>query len=212
MCYNNITLMKEWGDLMKKVIGLTGSIASGKSTVSNRLKELGYVVIDCDAINHEILKKNAVGYLEVVKEFTSSILDENGEICRKKLGSLIFNDSKLKEKLNQILHPIIKSIVIEEINKTDDGMVFLDCPLLFETDFHELCDLKIVVYVNMDTQIQRLMQRDNITFPEALKKIYAQMSLDEKLELADYVIDNCHSLGDLEWQIKQLLFRLERMM
>ena len=197
---------------MKKVIGLTGSIASGKSTVSKKLKDLGYKVIDCDAINHEILVKDEVGYLLVVENFGTDILDENLEIDRKKLSSLIFNDSVLKEKLNQILHPVIKNRVIEEIEKIDEGMVFLDCPLLFETDFHKLCEINIVVYVNFDTQIHRLMQRDNITFPEALKKIYAQMSLDEKLGLADLVIDNCHSLGDLDWQIKQLLFRLERMM
>ena len=122
-----------------------------------------------------------------------------------------FNDTLSKEKLNQILHPLIKGIVEDEIQKISDGLVFLDCPLLFETDFHELCDLKIVVYVNMDTQIRRLMERDSITFPEALKKIYAQMSLEDKLPLADYVLDNCHSLSDLDWQIKQLLFRLERM-
>ena len=197
---------------MKKVIGLTGSIASGKSTVSNKLKDSGYHVIDCDEINHLILKKDNIGYTEVVKAFGLEILAENLEIDRKKLGSIIFSNKEAKEKLNQILHPLIKKIVIEEIDKIDDGMVFLDCPLLFETDFHELCDLKIVVYVNLDTQIHRLMERDKITFPEALKKIYAQMSLDEKLTLADYVIDNCHGFGDLDWQIKQLLFRLERMM
>ena len=197
---------------MKKVIGLTGSIASGKSTVSKKLKELGYFIVDCDEINHEILAKDQVGYLEVVKEFGEDILDENLEINRKKLGSIIFNNSSLKEKLNQILHPLIKDRVIEELEKNNDGIIFLDCPLLFETDFYELCDIKVVVYVNLDTQIHRLMQRDNVTFPDALKKIYAQMSLDEKLELADYVIDNCHSLGDLDWQLKQLLFRLERMM
>ena len=196
---------------MKKIIGLTGSIASGKSTVSSKLKQLGYQIIDCDEINHTILLNGNIGYTNVVAEFGPDILDENNEIDRKKLGNIIFNDKTLKEKLNQILHPLIKSIVKEEIDKVEDGLVFLDCPLLFETDFHELCDLKIVVYVNMDTQISRLMERDKITFPEALKKIYAQMSLDDKLALADYVLDNCHSLGDLDWQIKQLLFRLERM-
>ena len=197
---------------MKKIIGLTGSIASGKSTVSNKLKQLGYKIIDCDEINHQILEKNQIGYTSVLAEFGTDILDANSEIDRKKLGSIIFNDKTAKEKLNQILHPLIKSIVKEEIAKVDDGLVFLDCPLLFETDFHELCDLKVVVYVNMDMQISRLMERDGITFPEALKKIYAQMSLDDKLALADYVLDNCHSLSDLDWQIKQLLFRLERMM
>lgn len=196
---------------MKKVIGLTGSIASGKSTVSKKLKQLGYIVIDCDEINHRILEKNNIGYQGVLAEFGPDILDSDKQIDRKKLGGIIFNDNLLKEKLNQILHPLIKSIVREEIKNIDDGLVFLDCPLLFETDFHELCDLKVVVYVNMDTQISRLMERDGITFPEALKKIYAQMSLDDKLALADYVLDNCHSLNDLDWQIKQLLFRLERM-
>ena len=197
---------------MKKIIGLTGSIASGKSTVSNKLKQLGYKIIDCDEINHQILEQNQIGYTNVLAEFGTDILETNLEIDRKKLGSIIFNDKTAKEKLNQILHPLIKSIVKEEIAKIDDGLVFLDCPLLFETDFHELCDLKVVVYVNMDMQISRLMERDGITFPEALKKIYAQMSLDDKLALADYVLDNCHSLSDLDWQIKQLLFRLERMM
>ena len=196
---------------MKKIIGLTGSIASGKSTVSNILKDMGYLVVDCDDINHRLLKKARPGYNAVLEEFGEEILDEHGQIDRKKLGKLVFNDNKLKEKLNQILHPLIKKRVIEEINILNEGLVFIDCPLLFETDFHELCDLTVVVYVNMDTQIRRLMDRDKITFPEALKKIYAQMSLDEKLALADFVIDNCHSLGDLEWQIKQLLFRLERM-
>ena len=197
---------------MAKVIGLTGSIASGKSTVSKMLSNMGYPIIDCDDINHRLLKKARPGYNAVLEEFGTDILDDNEQIDRKKLGKIIFNDNLSKEKLNQILHPLIKKQVIEEIElyKACD-FVFLDCPLLFETDFHKLCDLSVVVYVNMDTQIRRLMDRDNVSFPEALKRIYAQMSLDKKLELADFVVDNCHSIGDLEWQIKQLLFRLERM-
>lgn len=195
---------------MKKVIGLTGSIASGKSTVSNKLKSLGYKIVDCDEINHRLLLKGNEGYLKVLEHFGEEILSSDGQIDRKKLGSLIFNDPSLKTQLNQILHPLIKIIAIKELEEVEEGLVFLDCPLLFETDFHELCDLKIVVYVNLDTQIRRLMERDSITFPEALKKIYSQMSLEEKLELADYVVDNCHGLTDLDWQLKQLLFRLER--
>lgn len=196
---------------MAKVIGLTGSIASGKSTVSNKLKSIGYQVIDCDQINHEILKKDNIGYTLVVEAFGNDILNSDLEINRKALGNLIFSNKDLKEKLNNILHPLIKDIVKKEIDGSSEKLIFLDCPLLFETDFHKLCDYTIVVYVNLDTQIQRLMQRDGITFPDALKKIYAQMPLDEKLTLADFVVDNCHSLSDLDWQIKQLLFRLERM-
>ena len=196
---------------MGKVIGLTGSIASGKSTVSNRLKSMGYQVIDCDQINHEILKKDNIGYTLVVEAFGNDILNSDLEINRKALGNLIFSNKDLKEKLNNILHPLIKDIVKKEIDGSSEKLIFLDCPLLFETDFHKLCDYTIVVYVNLDTQIQRLMHRDGITFPDALKKIYAQMPLDEKLTVADFVVDNCHSLSDLDWQIKQLLFRLERM-
>lgn len=194
---------------MKKVIGLTGSIASGKSTVSNKLKSLGYKVVDCDEINHKLLLKGNSGYKEVLATFGEQILDDSSQIDRKKLGNIIFNNPNEKNKLNQILHPLIKEVVIKELEECD-GFVFLDCPLLFETDFHKLCDLTIVVYVNLDTQIHRLMERDGITFPEALKKIYSQMPLDKKMELADYVLDNCHSLNDLDWQLKQLLFRMER--
>ena len=196
---------------MKKIIGLTGSIASGKSTVSNKLKALGYKVIDCDEINHKLLLKDGGAYNSVIAAFGTDILDHESQIDRKKLGQIIFNDSLAKEKLNQILHPIIKEEVIKQINQIEEGLVFLDCPLLFETDFYKLCELTIVVYVNMDTQIHRLMERDKITFPEALKRIYAQMPLEEKMVKADFVVDNCHSLADLDWQLKQLLFRLERM-
>lgn len=196
---------------MKKVIGLTGGIASGKSTVSNKLKDLGYEVICCDEVNHKLLEIGEAGYIAVLNEFGSEILNSDGSINRKLLGKQIFNNSKLKETLDQILHPLIKEEVVKKID-FHDGVIFLDCPLLFETDFYLLCDIKIVVYVDIDTQISRLMNRDNITFPEALKRIYAQMSLEEKMGLADYIIDNCHGLGDLDWQIKQLLFRLERMM
>ena len=194
---------------MNKVIGLTGSIASGKSTVSNKLKSLGYKVVDCDEINHKLLLKGNSGYKEVLATFGEQILDDSSQIDRKKLGNIIFNNPNEKNKLNQILHPLIKEVVIKELEECD-GFVFLDCPLLFETDFHKLCDLTIVVYVNLDTQIHRLMERDGITFPDALKKIYSQMPLDKKMELADYVLDNCHSLNDLDWQLKQLLFRIER--
>ena len=183
-------------------------------TVGLRLAFIGSIndeILNREELAAEMIQFMKKHYQGVLAEFGPDILDSDKQIDSKKLGGIIFNDNLLKEKLNQILHPLIKSIVREEIKNIDDGLVFLDCPLLFETDFHELCDLKVVVYVNMDTQISRLMERDGITFPEALKKIYAQMSLDDKLALADYVLDNCHSLNDLDWQIKQLLFRLERM-
>ena len=192
------------------VIGITGSIGSGKSTVSQKLIDRGYQVIDCDKINHLILRENEVGYLAVIQEFGTEILTEDNQIDRKKLGSIVFANKEKKELLNQILHPIIRKKVIEEINQSSNRLIFLDCPLLFETDFYELCDLSIVVYIDLDSQIKRIMARDKIDFPSALRRIYAQMSLEEKMERADFIIDNCHAEADLDWQISQILFRLEK--
>jgi dephospho-CoA kinase len=192
-----------------KVIGITGSIGTGKSTVAKKIVNLGYKVIDCDKIGHSILNKNRLGYKMVLTEFGTEILDSVGHIDRKKLGGLVFNDVKRREKLNQILHPLIKEQVKKELNKSCCKIVFMECPLLFETDFNELCDYTIVVYVDSNTQILRVMQRDKVDFPTALKKINAQMPLDKKMALANFVIDNCHQESDLDWQIRQILFKLE---
>ena len=193
---------------MTKVIGITGSIGSGKSTVSRHLTNMGYYVIDCDKISHSVLRDNAKAKEEITNEFGTDIIDQDGYISRKKLGSIIFKDKDKRIKLNGILHPKIKEEVKKEIKESNNQIVFLDCPLLFETDFVELCDYKVVVYVDMDSQIRRIMARDNITFPEALNKINAQMPLKEKVELADYVIDNCHLEGDLDWQLTQLVKKI----
>jgi dephospho-CoA kinase len=195
---------------MKKVIGITGSIGTGKSTVANKIAELGFKVIDCDEVNHNILEKNNIGYNKVVAEFGLSILDEELNLDRKKLGSIVFENKEKLSLLNQILHPLIYDKVKEEIN-SGEGFVFLNCPLLFETNFIDLCDYTIVVYVDLDTQIKRVMRRDHTDFPTTLKKINSQMPLVVKMEKADFIIDNCHSEGDLNWQIKQILFNLERM-
>lgn len=193
-----------------KVIGITGSIGSGKSTISNHLHEMGYEIIDCDKISHDMLLPNSKGYIEVINEFGKDIIDESGYINRKKLGSIVFSKKEKLKKLNSILHPIIKEQVELEISKCQDALIFIDCPLLFETDFIDLCDCSICVFVDMDTQIRRIMNRDKVSFPEAIKKINAQMPLKEKVKLADYVIDNCHSVGDIDWQLQQLLKKLKK--
>ena len=193
---------------MKLVIGVTGSIGSGKSTVCQRIREMGYIVIDCDKVGHDILLKGHVGYDAVVNAFGTDIIGDNG-IDRKKLGGIIWNDHSKRELLNQITHPIIRAEVIKLIAASNQEIVFMECPLLFETDFIELCSKSIVVYSDMDNQIQRLIKRDGITFPEALNRIYAQMDSKEKMERADYIIDNCHSISDLDWQIKQIIDKLK---
>ena len=194
---------------MKLIIGITGSIGTGKSTVSNLIKAEGYPIIDTDSIVHDIYKKDLRLIKKLVKEFGDGILTKTKNIDRKKLGEIVFGDKDKLRKLNELVHPLVKEKTLKMIEKLDDGLIFLDVPLLFETDFYKLCDYTVVVYADMDNQIWRIMARDKVDFPTALKKIYSQMSLQEKIELADFIIDNSHSIGDLPWQVKQLIIKLK---
>ncbi len=182
----------------RMIIGLTGSIASGKTTVSNYLKELGYNVIDCDKIAHDVL--NTTAYNKIVELFGREILDNN-IINRKKLGQLVFNNKVLLEKLNNITHPLVK----DEVKARLSDFCFIDCPLLFETDFINLVDKSVLIYVDRDTQIKRLINRDNLTKDDSIKRIELQMSLEKKRELANYVIDNNDSKEELYLKIKEFL-------
>ena len=195
---------------MQKVIGVTGSIGCGKSTVCKLIQNLGYNVIDCDKVGHDILLPNHEGYIEVIKAFGDDILAEDG-IDRKKLGKIVFDNPKKRELLNSITHPLIKKEVKNMISEIDDKLIFMECPLLFGTDFIDLCDYSIVVYSDMDNQIKRLMERDGINFPQALNRIYAQMSIVEKMERADFIIDNCHGFSELEWQTTHIIKKIEGM-
>ena len=189
---------------MRKVIGVTGGIASGKSNVISIIKRQGFKVIDCDLINHNLQKINMPIYNAIKEAFGSSYFLDNGELDRKKLGELIFHNEKEKLKLNSISHPIIKEEVLKEINKAD-GIVFVDVPLLYESKFDSLCDKVICVYLNRETQIERLMERDHIDYSYAKSKIASQMDLDQKRDLADYVIDSKGSFQETERQVLKIL-------
>ena len=189
---------------MRKVIGVTGGIASGKSNVISIIKRQGFKVIDCDLINHNLQKINMPIYNAIKEAFGSSYFLDNGELDRKKLGELIFHNEKEKLKLNSISHPIIKEEVLKEINKAY-GIVFVDVPLLYESKFDSLCDKVICVYLNRKTQIERLMERDHIDYSYAKSKIASQMDLDQKRDLADYVIDSKGSFQETERQVLKIL-------
>lgn len=195
---------------MKLVVGITGSIGTGKSTVAKLFKEKGFPVIDTDVLTHDCYEKKGKVTDEVAALFGSDILDDKGLVDRKKLGKLVFGSEESLAKLNSIIHPIVKEKTIEAINQYE-GLIFVEVPLLFETDFIKLCDYSIVVYADLDSQIHRIMARDNIDFPTALKRIYSQMPLAKKMELADFIIDNSHSEADLPWQVSQLTLKLEGM-
>lgn len=173
---------------MTLVIGLTGSIAVGKSTVTDYLLTHGYTVLDADKITHDGYKRGTKCYELVSQSF--DCLDNEGNIDRKKLGSIVFNDSVAKKRLEDIVHPYVIDCLKEGIERCDDDMIFLDIPLLFEAKLEYLCDKIIVVYVDRDIQLKRLMNRNRISSKQAKLLIDNQMSIEDKKLKADYVIDN----------------------
>ena len=177
-----------------RVIGLTGGIATGKSTVSALLEEAGAVIIDADRIARQVVKKGLPAYREIVESFGEAILLPDGEINRSVLGDIIFNDSRKKQLLNRIVHPHVRkeqNRQLKHIEKSDpDAIVILDIPLLIETQaYMDLSEL-IVVYAPEHIQIARLMQRDGISRTDALARVRSQMPIEEKKGKATIVIDN----------------------
>ncbi len=182
---------------MTLIVGLTGGISTGKSTVTQMFQSIDIPVIETDKISKEMLKKGTEGYEEVVTTFSRSVLLTNDEINRKKLAQIVFSNPQRRKKLNSIVHPRVKSVVKTEIQKHKElgsKMIVLDVPLLFETDFIDLVDKTIVVYTTYKKQKERLMERERIDKDYAELKISAQMPLNRKVDLADYVIDNSDSI------------------
>lgn len=195
-----------------KIIGLTGGIATGKSTVAKMFSEAKIPLIDTDLIAKELLNKNAKGYQEVVDYFTEDILYNNKEINRKKLARIIFTNSKKRAKLNNIVHPKVKDTVLSEIERyrnLNQETLVLDVPLLYESGFDSIVDDVVVVFTTKELQIERLMDRDQITDEYAKIKIDAQMDLDEKVGRATYVIDNSASILETKKQFNKTLEEIE---
>ena len=197
---------------MMIILGLTGGIASGKSTVSTMFQEEKIPVIDTDVIARDLLRKGTDTYQEVVDYFSEEILLTNKEINRKKLGRIIFANSKKRNKLNHMIHPKVREIVEQEIEvfrQLGNKVIVIDVPLLFETNYEQIVDKTIVVYTTQEAQISRLMSRDNITREYAMMKIQAQMPLEEKKDLADYVIDNSYSILNTKKDFMKIMKDLE---
>ena len=190
-------------------IGITGSIACGKSTVSDYLIAKGYTIIDADKLGHVALTSNDVKR-KLAEKFGDEIL-ENNEISREKLGRLVFgNDDNLKI-LNSIIHPKIKELILKlQEEHKDEDLVFLDIALLYEANFVDLVEKVAVVYVDEDVQLERLMTRNSLSKEEALKRIESQMSPQEKALLGDFVINNSYSKEDTFQQIEEIIERLNR--
>ena len=193
-----------------KIIGLTGSISTGKTQVSNYLRDRGEKVIDADLIAREVVDLGPVK--EKIKEAFGNDIYKDDELDRKALGEIVFRDKEKRQVLNEIEHPEIYRIILEEI-KNSKGRVFVDIPLLFESqhlneryglDFDEVW----LVYVNRETQVKRLIKRDKISRGYALEKINSQMSVEDKKIMADVIIDNSGSLEETFKQVEENLKRL----
>lgn len=185
-----------------QVIGLTGGIASGKSTVSYYLITHGYEVIDADDISRHALEPDTQAFKQVIEHFP---VLEKGAINRQKLADIIFNDKKEKDFLEGILHPYIRSVIIQKIKQSKNNLVFIDVPLLFEVGWDDLCDCTVLVSCDRETQVQRVLQRDHCTRTQALDRMRNQMSLEDKEKRADYIIRNNTNYYDLEKEIRRVL-------
>jgi dephospho-CoA kinase len=182
------------------VIGLTGGIASGKSTVSRYLRERGAVIIDADTLAKELVAQGTPAWQEIVAFFGSQVLDEAGNIDRKRLAQIIFADPQARSKLNSIVHPKVIETTKKRIRELKDNdnvpLIVVDAPLLIEAGMTDLVDEVWVVAVPVQEQLNRLVFRDKLSKEEAIKRIYSQMPLAEKLTYADRIIDNSGSMEE----------------
>lgn len=191
-----------------KVIGLTGGIASGKTTVSKYLIAKGYQVIDADNIAREVVEKGSIGLKKIVNTFGQSILDKNGSLNRKKMRNIVFNDQKSLTQLEEITHPLIIDKIKENIRMMRDAdidIVFLDCPLLFEMSLEHLVDEVWLVSTTIQNQISRIVERDDTTPSEASNIINQQMALEKKVKKSDVIIENNTTISALKLKVDYLL-------
>lgn len=184
----------------KPTIGLTGGIASGKSSVTRVLERAGVGVVDADKVAREIVEKGSDGLREVVAAFGPQVLAANGSLDREKLGAIVFGDEQARKKLQAITHPRIGRRSAEHLatlNASEAPYVVYDAPLLVEVDAHKGLDALIVVAADEATQVARAVLRDGLSEEEARRRIAAQLPLARKIEVADYVIHNDGTLEEL---------------
>lgn len=196
------------------LVGLTGGIASGKSLVAHVLRDLGAQLIDADRIVHELLRPQQQCWIAIVEHFGKDILAADGCIDRRKLGEIIFQDPEQRSWLNSCLHPKVFDVYTAQVrqmhSRPPDTIVVFDAALLIETGYHRQMDRLIVVYADLEQQIERLMTRDNFTKGQALARIQSQMPLSEKRGHADYVIDNTGTREHTIEQTREVFLKLKQ--
>lgn len=188
------------------LVGLTGGIASGKTTASHILRQMRVAVICADALAHTLVKPGQSAYTNIVRIFGKTILTRKKTIDRVRLGDIVFADPKKRKLLEEIVHPRVQTAMLQQIkalHKKGRRWIVLDIPLLFETGFDELCDVVWCVYATQTQQIQRMVKRNSISVKQAKQRLKAQMPLKEKCQRADCVLQNTKSLKSLRQQIEK---------
>jgi len=193
---------------MTLIIGLTGSIGTGKSTIAKKLIERNIPVIDADLIAREVVEPGKEAYEKIVETFGEEILQEDQTLDRKKLGAIVFEDETKRKALNEIVHPAIRKEMLAQRDayiKQKEPCVVLDIPLLYESKLTHFVEKVIVVYTDREVQLERILKRDHITKEEALQRINAQIDVKEKAKWADAVIDNNGTIEESERQLLDIL-------
>lgn len=189
-------------------IGLTGGIGSGKSTVSNLLKERGLTIIDADIIAREVLKIYPEILQKVRVSFGEKFFDENRELKRKEFGNFIFEKEERRKRYEDIIIPYIKEEILNRINKLEEDkkqISIIDAPTLIEHGLHKYMDINILIWVDLKTQIKRVKNRDNLSENQVINRVASQMSLEEKKNIVDYVIDNSSTVEKTKEEIENTL-------
>jgi len=188
----------------KFIVGLTGGIGSGKSTVADLFVAKGIDIVDADIVAREVVAPNTPGLKAVVACFGEQVLQSDGALDRQKLREIVFNEQAAKENLNAILHPLIREEMLNQLLHTQSEYCLLVAPLLFENKLQSFADLTLAVDVSVNTQLDRTVQRDGGNLATIKGIIAAQISREERIELADDIIDNNQAISQLSQQVNEL--------
>lgn len=192
------------------IIGITGSIATGKSTVSQYLKDNNFTVIDADVIAKQIVTQGSPILQQLVVAFGKDILQNDGQLNRQYLREMIFENEEQRKKLDNIMHPAILRVMQlqTQIASINQKLVFWDVPLLFESGFNQYVDKTLVIYTTQDKQLDRLMARQSLSLNQAKSMIASQWSIDKKKQLGDDIIDNNYDINYTFQQVDQYIKRM----
>lgn len=194
------------------LIGLTGGIACGKSTVSAMLVKHDALLVDADQVARDVVEPGEPALLQIAKIFGTNVLNSDGSLNRKQLGAIVFSDSDKLKQLEQITHPAIRARMLQTIEmykqQQPNALIVADIPLLYETNQAHLYEGVLVVYIPRELQVERLMNRNGLTQEDAEARIALQMDIEEKKKRADWVIDNSSTLENTEQQVISLIKRL----